>query len=87
VKQKEIIVSTPQPQPTQPPALAVDTLLAEEALLEAEISDEEANEEIEIPDDAPETTTAPDEAGDVTPSVRSAVNKAADVLRELRGGQ
>jgi|GEM_PF-4532376 len=48
-----------------------------------EISDEEANEEIDV--GALPATPAPRPVADnTTPSVRIAIDKAADILRELR---
>jgi hypothetical protein len=84
-----------QPQKSTPkPSIAVDALLSGD--LDDEISDEEANAEIEIPGafpappqpkaTAPSPPPASTGADDTTPSVRQAVNKAADVLRELRKG-
>lgn len=79
------------PLPQQKPALAVDALLPDGQLLDEEISDEEANAEFDLPDmpaAPPPATPAPAAPGDdTTPSVRQAVNKAADILRQLRNGQ
>jgi hypothetical protein len=64
-----------------------------------EITDEEANEEIDIPTSVapvappaprptPKPATPPRAAlsdDDTTPSVKEAIDKAADILRELRG--
>ena len=77
-----------QPESTAPdqPAIAVGTL-------DGDISDEEANAEIDItevrPTAPPRVSVAPSaakppEAEDTTPSVRKAVDKAAEILRELR---
>ncbi len=82
-----------QPQDSAPkPAVAVDARVTGEQ--DDEISDEEANAEIDIPASfpavpkaaAPAATPPAVGADDITPSVRQAVNKAADVLRELRKG-
>ncbi len=75
-----------QPDPKKS-AIAVDALLQGD--LDEEISDEEANEEIVFPDAAPaapqNAATPPAAAADdTTPSVRTAVNKAADMMRQLR---
>jgi hypothetical protein len=79
-----------QPDPKKP-AIAVDTLLQGDLDIDEEISDDEANEEIDFPDETADgarnatgVTPAP-VADDTTPSVRSAVNKAADMMRQLRG--
>lgn len=73
-----------QPDPNQP-TIAIGAL-------DSEISDEEANEEIDIPTvrpvSAPRASVAPaakpTDPDDITPSVRKAVDKAAEILRELR---
>ncbi len=56
-----------------------------------QISDEEANEEIDIPEGRPappRANAAPvartGDSDDITPSVRKAVGKAADILRAIR---
>lgn len=74
--------------PHRQPILNLNALARLTGEPEDEISDEEANAEIEIPGSAP-IPAAPPRAGaaptdDTTPSVRQAIDKAADVLRELR---
>lgn len=70
-------------QPT-PPASAADATLDPLSLADDElISDEEAEAEIDIPNAAPAPVVA--SADPATPSVRIAIDKAADILRELRG--
>jgi hypothetical protein len=76
--------------PHQQPARALHAQARLSAEPEDEISDEEANAEIDIPGPAPAPATPPRPAAgpaptdDITPSVRQAIDKAADVLRELR---
>ena len=69
--------------------------------VDSEISDEEANEEFDLPfaasqprasaahaTPAPTSRPAPapaSSADETTPSVKTAVGKAADILREMRG--
>lgn len=80
------------PQPSQPPkqpgaAVSVDELLA----ADLDVTDEEADEEIDLvdvadaqPSSTPQAVVA-ESAEPTTPSVRVAVDKAADMMRELRG--
>jgi hypothetical protein len=71
------------------PPLAVDALSAMGSSPGDEISDEEANAEITIPGStptAPLAKVAPKDAAteDITPSVRQAIDKAAEILRQLQ---
>ncbi|MBA3826535.1 MAG: hypothetical protein H0X24_21860 [Ktedonobacterales bacterium] len=78
-----------QPESTSPnqPSIAIGAL-------DGDISDEEANAEIDIPEARPAPPRAssapaakPPEGEDTTPSVRKAVDKAAEILRELRDSE
>jgi hypothetical protein len=86
--------------PQQGPTSVGTTSNTGEGLRDEEISDEEANEEIDfpttpltppapvtprIPKPAPAPRAAAVAADDTTPSVKVAIDKAADELREVRG--
>jgi tRNA A-37 threonylcarbamoyl transferase component Bud32 len=77
-------MTNPQ-QPVPPIVAGADDVFIDPSLMD--VSDEEADEEIDIPgldDDVPADHAAEATVGDTTPSVRSAVNRAADILRDLR---
>lgn len=94
-------MSAPQPQAPRPaddlPLRLADVLAADDPEMDVAISDEEANAEIDMGDlepvpvmaqatPAPEASPTTPARDDSTPSVRVAINKAADILRELRDG-
>jgi hypothetical protein len=77
----------------QPESTASDQPAIAVGALDGDISDEEANAEIDIPEARPTTSPRASvvpspvkaaEGEDTTPSVRKAVDKAAEILRELR---